>query len=126
MELVPDTKKPVLEKIIKERIEKGGKVFSDTHHGYQGLVGLGYFHRTINHGEGEYTKGKIHINGVEGFWGLSKTNIFAYKGIRKKNWNGYLKEMEFRYNYRSLEYDDLTLKIIEILCQKFSQTSLSS
>lgn len=126
LELVPDTKKPVLEKIIKERIEKGGKVFSDTHRGYQGLVGLGYFHRTINHGEEEYTKGKIHINGVEGFWGLSKTNMFAYKGIRKRNWNGYLKEMEFRYNYRSLEYDDLTLKIIEILCQKFSQTSLSS
>ena len=81
-------------------------------------MGLGYVHYTVNHGKEEYVNGKVHINGIEGFWGLSKNNMFRYKGIKKKNWNEYLKEMEFRYNYRDLEYDDLTLKIIEILCQK--------
>ena len=118
LELIPDVRKPVLEKIIRERIEQGGKVFSDTHTGYQGLVGLGYVHRTIHHEAGEHVRGEVHINGVEGFWGLSKTNMYSYKGIRKANWNEYLKEMEFRYNHRDLEYDDLVLKIIEVLCQK--------
>ena len=118
LELIPDTRKPVLEKIIRERVERGGEVFSDKHTGYKGLVGLGYAHRTVDHGREEYTNGRIHINGVEGFWGLSKTNMQSYKGIRKKNWKKYLKEMEFRYNYRDLEYDDLTLKIIEVLCRE--------
>jgi len=118
LELIPDAQKPILEKIIRKRIERGGKVFSDTHTGYKGLVGLGYIHRTVNHSDGKYAKGKVHINGIEGFWGLSKTNMFSYKGIRKKNWNEYLKEMEFRYNYRDLEYDYLTLKIIDVLCKK--------
>lgn len=126
LELVSDTKRPVLERIIKERVEKGGKVFSDTHRGYQELAGLGYLHKTVNHGREEYIRGKVHINGVEGFWGLSKTNMFAYKGIRKKNWNGYLKEMEFRYNNRNLEYDDSTLKIIAVLCQKVAKSSFDS
>ena len=118
LELIPDAQKKILEKIIRKRIEEGGEVFSDKHTGYKGLVGLGYDHQTVNHGKEEYTNGRIHINGMEGFWGLSKTNMQSYKGIRKKNWKKYLKEMEFRYNYRSLEYDNLTLKIIEVLCQK--------
>lgn len=118
LELISDAEKPTLEKVIKRKIKHGEKVFSDDHTGYGGLVGLGYIHQTVKHGKGEYTEGKIHINGMEGFWGLSKTNMFSYKGIRKKNWKKYLKEMEFRYNYRDLEYDDLTLKIIEVLCQK--------
>lgn len=118
LELIPDAQQPILEKIIRKMVEKGGEVFSDRHTGYSGLVGLGYVHRTINHEKEEYTNGRIHINGMEGFWGLSKTNMFSYKGIRKKNWNEYLKEMEFRYNYRGLDYDNLVLKVIEVLCQK--------
>lgn len=118
LELVTDAEKPTLQKLIKKRIKQGGKIFSDDHTGYQGLVGLGYIHGTVKHRQDEYTKGAVHINGIEGFWGLSKTNMQSYKGIRKKNWNEYLKEMEFRYNFRDLEYDKLVLKIIEILCQK--------
>lgn len=126
LELIPDAKKQVLEDIITKRIEKKEHIFSDTHTGYHGLVGLGYIHRTVNHSRKEYVKGQVHINGIEGFWGLSKTNMHTYKGIRKKNWNEYIKEMEFRYNYRDLEYDDLTLQIIKVLCQKPEQISLSS
>lgn len=118
LELIPDAQKTSLEKIIKKRIRKAGKVFSDTHTGYQGLVGLGYVHRTVNHGNEEYVNGKIHINGIEGFWGLSKTKMHTYKGIRKRNWQEYLKEMEFRYNYRHLDPEEMTVKIIKILCQK--------
>lgn len=118
LELVPDAQKQILEKVIKKKVEKKEKIFSDTHTGYRGLIGLGYIHKTVNHGEEEYVKGKVHINGIEGFWGLSKTNMHTYKGVRKKNWKCYLKEMEFRYNNRILEYDDLTVKIIEVLCQE--------
>jgi len=52
---------------------------------------------------------------MEGFWGLSKVNMQSYKGIRKKNWIYYLKEMEFRYNNRELDHDETVAKIINIL-----------
>lgn len=122
LELIADTKARTLEGIVQEKIGRPGRVYSDTHPGYDGLVGLGYLHRTINHGREEYVRGKVHINGIEGFWGLSKVNMQTYKGIRKKNWIYYLKEMEFRYNHRGLELEDLTLKIIDILCQKLSKS----
>jgi transposase-like protein len=115
LQLISEATKKILEKIITKRISNKGKIFSDTHTGYDGLVGLGYIHRTVNHGVEEYTKGKVHINGIEGFWGLTKTNMQSYKGIQKKNWNEYLKEMEFRYNYRNLSYDDLTILLIKIM-----------
>lgn len=121
LELIPDTKARVLERVIKDKVSRRGRIFSDTHPGYDGLVGLGYLHRTINHGREEYVRGRVHINGIEGFWGLSKVNMQTYKGIRKKNWIYYLKEMEFRYNHRDLELEDSTLKIIDILCQSLSK-----
>jgi len=52
---------------------------------------------------------------MEGFWGLSKTNMHTYKVVKKKNWVLYLKEMEFRYNNRKLNFEQFVLKIIKIL-----------
>lgn len=112
---VPDTEKEQLERIIKERIKLKSKIYSDKWKGYSGLVGLGYVHSSVDHGREEYVSGKVHINGMEGFWGLSKTNMHTYKGIKKKNWIYYLKEMEFRYNNRNLNHDQLVEKIIQIL-----------
>lgn len=112
---VPDTKRKQLEKIIKGRVRIKSKIYSDKWKGYAGLVGLGYVHTSIDHGKEEYVSGKVHINGMEGFWGLSKVNMRTYKGIRKKNWLYYLKEMEFRYNNRKLNHDQMVSKIIKVL-----------
>ena len=104
---VPDTEREHLERIIKQKIKIKSKIYSDKWRGYAGLVGLGYIHSSVDHGKEEYVSGRVHINGMEGFWGLSKTNMQSYKGIKKKNWLYYLKEMEFRYNYRDLNHDEL-------------------
>lgn len=112
---VPNTEKDQLERIIKQKIKIKSKVYSDKWKGYAGLVGLGYVHSSVDHGREEYVSGSVHINGMEGFWGLSKVNMHSYKGIKKKNWIYYLKEMEFRYNNRELNHDKMVTKIIEIL-----------
>lgn len=115
LELITECTKAELQEIIKRKIDKKAEVFTDDFRGYNGLVGLGYVHDTIDHGMEIYVDGRIHINGMEGFWGLSKTNMHTYKGIKKKNWILYLKEMEFRYNQRKLNFDKQVLKIIEII-----------
>ena len=115
LEPIPEAKAKVLSPIITKRVRFGSDVFSDTGTWYAGLVGLGYIHKTVDHGKQEYVSGEVHINGLEGFWGLSKTNMHTYKGIKKKNWLLYLKEMEFRYNYRKLSFDEMVEKIIKIL-----------
>jgi transposase-like protein len=115
LELIADCTKKELQGVIKRKVKRKTSVFSDTLTSYNGLVGLGYIHKTIDHGMEIYVDGRVHINGIEGFWGLSKTNMHTYKGIRKKNWIYYLKEMEFRYNSRKLNFSQMTDKIIQIL-----------
>lgn len=115
LEPIPEAKAAVLLPIIEKRVVMGSDAFSDTATWYSGLVGLGYIHRTIDHGKQEYVDGEIHINGLEGFWGLSKTNMHTYKGIKKKNWLLYLKEMEWRYNNRQLSFEEQVGEIIKLL-----------
>lgn len=115
LELIPEAKAKILMPIIRNKIKMGSDVFSDTGTWYTGLVGLGYVHRTVDHGKEEYVNGDVHINGIEGFWGLSKTNMHSYKGIKKKNWHLYIKEMEFRYNNRALSFDEMVKKLIALL-----------
>lgn len=115
LELIAECTKQELEEVIERKIAKTSEVFSDTFTSYNGLVGLGYVHTTVDHGMEIYVDGRVHVNGMEGFWGLSKTNMHTYKGIKKKNWILYLKEMEFRYNNRRLDFDQLVEKLIGIL-----------
>lgn len=115
LEPIPEATANVLLPIIGKKVKIGADVFSDTATWYNGLVGLGYVHRTVDHGKEEYVDGEIHINGLEGFWGLSKTNMHTYKGIKKKNWLLYLKEMEWRYNNRQLNFDEQVGEIMKLL-----------
>ena len=47
--------------------------------GYNGLVDLGYGHFRVDHSHpknpslDEFTKGTVHINGIEGFWGWPRS-----------------------------------------------------
>lgn len=115
LEPVPEATAKILAPIIRKKVKLGSDIFSDTGTWYNGLVGMGYVHRTVDHGKQEYVDGEIHINGLEGFWGLSKTNMHTYKGIKKKNWFLYLKEMEWRYNNRRLSFDDQVAEIMKLL-----------
>jgi len=115
LELIPEAKAKILLPIITSRVKLGSDIFSDTATPYTGLVGLGYVHRTVDHGKEEYVNGDVHINGMEGFWGLSKTNMHTYKGIRKKNWTLYIKEMEWRYNNRHLSFSEQVIEIMKLL-----------
>ena len=48
----------------------------------------------------EFTKGTVHINGIEGFWGLAKVRLTKFKGLPRHTFHLHLKETEWRYNHR--------------------------
>lgn len=123
LEPVNDTTGKQLLPPIKQVVDKGSEICSDELPTYAKLVGLGYIHHVVNHGQEQYVVGDYHINGLEGFWGLSKTNMHTYKGIRKSNWLLYLKEMEWRYNHRQQNFEDQVLLIIKLLMSNSIQMS---
>jgi transposase-like protein len=65
---------------------------------------LGYTHKRVNHGKGEYAVGLAHVNTVEGFWSLVKRGINGvYHAVSPKYLQTYLNEYSFRYNHRKSE-----------------------
>lgn len=100
--LVDDTEAVDLLPIITKRVKTGSRVCSDTWRAYTGLAAKGYVHRTVEHGEKEYVRGKNHINGLEGFWGYLKRKLAAKGGVKRKYLPLFLGEYVWRYNYRKL------------------------
>ena len=99
-EIVSDCSKPTLQGIIRGRVDARTVINSDGWRGYNGLVDLGYGHVRVDHGKDEFTKGTVHINGIEGFWGLAKVRLAKFKGLPRHTFHLHLKETEWRYNHR--------------------------
>ncbi len=99
-EIVSDCSKPTLQGIIRGRVDASAVINSDGWRGYNGLVDLGYGHYRVDHSKDEFARGKVHINGIEGFWGMAKVRMAKFKGLPKHTFHLHLKETEWRYNHR--------------------------
>ena len=100
-EIVPDCSKATLQAIIRGRVDLESVIHSDGWRGYAGLVDMGYQkHLRVDHGKDEFAKGTVHINGMEGFWGIAKIRLAKYRGLSRSTFYLHLKESEWRYNHR--------------------------
>jgi transposase-like protein len=99
--VVPNVRRKSLSPEVREHVEEGSEVFTDTLKSYADL-GAEYVHGVINHAEC-YTKGKIHTNGLENFWSLLKRSIKGtYVSVEPFHLFRYLDEQTFRFNSRQL------------------------
>ena len=114
---IPDVTRATLRSIIQDKIEIGSTIYSDSLGSYDGLITLGYKHYRINH-QKAFAQGKRrHINGIENFWGFAKTKLRRYYGISRSHFFLYLKEMEFRFNYRNHDLSKLIESILKATCK---------
>jgi len=75
----------------------------------------GYRHLRVDHGK-RFARGKVYINGLEGFWSYAKERIMKFHGVSKEEFVLYLKEMEFRYNHmRGVLFNLLTERICNLV-----------
>jgi transposase-like protein len=65
-------------------------------------------HGSVNHGAGEYVRGNVHTNTIEGYFSIFKRGIYGtYHRISQRHLKRYLAEFDFRYNERAaLGVDD--------------------
>lgn len=66
-------------------------------------------HRFVQHGIGEYVRGDVYTNTIEGYFSIFKRGMKGiYQHCGKQHLKRYLCEYDFRYNYREkLGYDDM-------------------
>ncbi len=92
-----------LTRFIKSTTADGAKtIYTDDWGGYRSLgADPKIKHDTVNHSAGEWVRGHVHTNTVEGVFSLFKRSIVgAYHQISAKHLPAYLDEFEFRFNRR--------------------------
>lgn len=96
--IVKSTRRGHLVPEIRENVELGSDLYTDSHPSYWGLTE--YAHEFINHAEA-YVRGKVHTNGMENFWSLLKRAIKGtYVAVEPFHLAPYVDEQAFRYNHR--------------------------
>lgn len=97
--MIPDAKSLTLMGIIRERIRPDSIVYTDSFRSYDILDVSEFHHHRINHSE-LFADAHNHINGIENFWNQAKRHMRRYNGIPKAHFHLFLKECEWRFNYR--------------------------
>jgi len=98
--MIPDTKRATLMPIIREKIVPDSLVYTDSYGVYDVLDVSEFYHFRIDHSHNFVKHGHNHINGIENFWNQAKRHLRRYNGIPQANFYLFLKECEWRFNYR--------------------------
>ena len=94
--------------IIKANVLPGTHVMTDEASQYSRLNKFFAAHDFTTHGTGEYVRGNVHSNTVEGFYSVFKRGMKGiYQHCSEKHLYRYVAEFDFRYNNRvKLGVDD--------------------
>ena len=97
--MIPDTASATLTGVIRRRIKPDSIVYTDSYRSYDVLDVSEFKHFRINH-RTKFVDRSNHINGIENFWNQAKRHLRRYNGIPKHHFHLFLKECEWRFNYR--------------------------
>lgn len=97
-----------LEPILRQNIAAEARVYTDEAGQYVHLGKHYAEHAFVRHGKGEYGRGEVHTNTIEGYFSIFKRGMKGvYQHCCKKHLHRYVAEFEFRYNNRvALGVDD--------------------
>ena len=122
--VIKETDWRTLTRAIKNNVERGSIVYSDTAKGYTYL--WGFIHEKVNHGAKEYVRGDVYTNSIESFWAIIKR---GYKGVyhkwSKKHLQRYINEYVARFNMRNLSpIDRIKISVINGIDRHLSYKEL--
>lgn len=94
--------------IVTENVARESHLHTDESRLYKGAEAHVADHQTVHHAAGEYARGIVNTNSVEGFFSIFKRGMRGvYQHCQEKHLHRYLSEYDFRYNNRiALGVDD--------------------
>jgi len=98
---VPNVTAETLKPIIKAHMDNKAFLMTDDAGQYRILGPLYARHETVAHSLGEYVRGDVHTNTIEGFFSIFKRGIYGvYHHVSEQHLHRYTTEFDFRHNYR--------------------------
>ena len=99
--VVENVKASTLLPILRENIAKEAIVYTDEAKQYGKLGSEFAGHDFTTHSKGEYVRGDVHTNTLEGYFSIFKRGMKGvYQHCSKEHLHRYATEFEFRYNNR--------------------------
>jgi transposase-like protein len=115
--VVNDLKVKTLVPVLKEQIDRESRVITDEAGQYVYLSRDFATHEFVRHNKGEYGRGDVHTNTIEGFFSIFKRGMKGvYQHCAEKHLPRYLAEFDFRYNNRSANGVDDHQRISHAIC----------
>lgn len=100
--------KQTVARILVQNVAKETALQTDESPLYKGADGYFNSHDAVHHTSGEYVRGDVHSNSVEGYFSIFKRGMKGiYQHCGEKHLHRYLSEYDFRYNTReAIGYND--------------------
>jgi transposase-like protein len=90
-----------LKPILQANIAKEATLMTDEWRAYKKVGKEFAAHETVNHGIGEYARGDVTTNTVEGFFSILKRGLIGtFHHVGEQHLQRYVTEFDFRYNHR--------------------------
>jgi transposase-like protein len=86
---------------IEKRVALGARILTDGFLMYRALPTIGYIHEYVDHAGGEYVRGDVHTNNIEGFWGIMKRKLGCIGGMRRGRLHLFVAEIVWKFNHRN-------------------------
>lgn len=98
---VPTVTGANLAAIVDKNVARGSLIYSDENHTTRHAASA-FRSERVNHKDGEYVRGDVYTNTVEGFFSILKRGITGvYHNVSEAHLQRYLAEFGFRYSNRS-------------------------
>lgn len=99
---VPDVTAATLKEKLAAHVSPDARLMTDNAGQYRKTKLSFPKHETVNHYAGEYARGDVTTNTIEGFFGIFKRGIYGtYQHISSQHLERYTTEFDFRYNNRT-------------------------
>jgi transposase-like protein len=93
-----------LKPIMRQQIKEDTHIVSDEMGAYKDVDKYFESHNIVTHSKGEYVRGAIHTNTIEGFFSILKRGLIGvYQHVGAQHLKRYIGEFDFRYNSRALD-----------------------
>jgi transposase-like protein len=111
---VPSVTAENLKPILKGHIDKSARLMTDSA-GFYIKIGKEFAsHETVNHLAGEYARGDVTTNTIEGYFGILKRGLNGvYQHVSPEHLNRYLNEFSFRYSNRKVTDSERTIEALK-------------
>lgn len=101
--------------LIRGTVARGSTIYTDGFKGYRRLPRYGYCHDWVDHDAGEYVRGDVHTQTMDGYWGLLKNWLASKGGVQRERLHLFIGEHLWRYNFRSLTRKEQIKRIYPLL-----------